>query len=237
MSVCQGTRTTKRYMSPIKFILPFFDETVQYVCMKKILSALILMATVLTLRSVSVWADAATLQKTISSNEAYVRRFKAELTQLLKQPPDSETKAKLDNLNKKIRSLEGENARLKTFVQKAPTPTQMPKMETQWVDAEPVKEPEVVEDVFYLGSDWAQMTLREKEKYIELANSQLAKVGVLVTKHVFFYQVELDKVLREKPELRSKKLDNLFMAQVYRHEEPNRDRLKAFRQEILVGHA
>ncbi len=210
------------------------------------------MATVTILRPVSVWADAATLQKTISSNESYVRRFKAELTQLLKQPPDAETKTKLDNLNKKIRSLESEIARLKPYIQNtaaqapvqatpaqppANTPTQMPKMETQWVDTAPDKEPEYVEDVFYLGSDWTQMTMREKEKYIELANSQLAKVGVLVTKHVFFYQIEMDKVLREKPELRSKKLDNLFMAQVYRHEEPNRDRLKAFREEILVGHA
>jgi hypothetical protein len=219
--------------------------------MRKIYLTLFLVATVFILRPASVLADATTLQKTISSNESYVRRFKAELAQILKQPPDAETKAKLDNLNKKIRSLEGEIARLKPFVQNTPDqapaavtpppsatpPTQMPKLETQWVDTEPVKEPEYVEDVFYLGSDWTHMTMNQKEKYIELANSQLAKIGVLVTKHVFFYQMEMDKVLREKPELRSKKLDNLFMAQVYRNEPPNRERLKSFREEIMTGHA
>ncbi len=196
-------------------------------------------------------ADAVSLQKTISANESYIRRFRTEHDSLLKQPPDADTHKKLDNLKKKIQLLESENKRLKNFVAptvpsvpapvqpKVETPTQMPLLETQWVDTVPQKEPELHadEDVFYLGSDWLQMSMHEKERYIELANSQLARIGVLVTKHVFFYQMELDNALRDDPGLRSKKLDNLYMAQVYRHEEPNRDRLREFREEILVGHA
>ncbi len=213
--------------------------------MKRSYPIFLLVAALFILKPAPVRADATTLQKTISSNESYVRRFKAEQTQLLRQPPDSESKTKLDNLNKKIRALESENARLKPFVKSEPdpqassgaTPAQPPQLSTQWLDFIPPKEPEVEEDVYYVGADWIRMSMGQKEKYIELANSQLAKMGVLVTKHVFFYQMELDKVLRENPELRSKKLDNLFMAQVYRNEPPNRDRLKSFREEIVTGHA
>ena len=172
---------------------------------------LIFFAVFLTGLSQTVQAEtsADTARKSLSANANYLKRFQKEL-EGLKNATDAQSTDKKQSLEKKIKNLEIENARLTGLVGVKAVPTKAAP-----ADAKPV----VVDPSGSSALDqWDRLSREEKEVYVKNKVEIWRQEGHTIERHPLFYTALMDYVFVADPSLASKPLADALLVTIKKNE-------------------
>lgn len=174
-----------------------------------------------------------TAKKSFSANENYLKRFRKE-REALAQASDADSVKKRDNLDKKIKNLEMENARLEGIIQKdkspsasavSPKPVEPKPVSSSAVTAPPAAESSklvplkpVLRTQGLAVSEWDKMSREEKENYVQSLVSNLKRDGKVIERHPLFYTALMDYVFVSDSELSALPLKDAVIVTIQKNE-------------------
>ncbi len=165
-------------------------------------------------------ADKDAMQRSITSNEAMIRKFQSQLD----QSPQDEQKKK--SLSKKIAALKIENDRILRSLNGT---TIKNEVSDNKASERPERSEKSMDDL--IGEDWMMLSQLQRERFVYTAIGGLERQGVFITRTPSDYITALDTLLENEPSMRQEFLDNIFVFCVYDGEPQTRDAIQKIRNE------